>query len=51
MTDGAWFCLICDTTGAGPNFDSDAERHTKASGHGTSTCLAGGPFARARRSA
>lgn len=48
MTDGAWYCLICTDTGAGPKFDREAEKHTQATGHGTTTSLTDGPFAKAR---
>lgn len=35
--NGAWFCLVCTDTGAGPKFDLEARKHTEATGHGTTT--------------
>jgi hypothetical protein len=37
MTDTAWFCLVCDDTGAGERADREAEKHTKTTGHATTT--------------
>lgn len=31
---GSWFCMECPET---ERFDKDAEKHTKATGHGTVT--------------
>lgn len=34
---GSWFCMACDESGQSARFDKDAEKHTKATGHGTVT--------------
>ena len=46
-----WHCLATghgDTCDAIGDTDSGAEKHTKATGHGTTTCVANGPFERGR---
>ena len=37
MTEGAWFCIVCDDTGAGAKFDLEARKHTETTGHATTT--------------
>lgn len=41
MSDLEWFCLRCDSSGAGPLADREAEKHTKASSHPTTTHMRG----------
>jgi hypothetical protein len=38
----------CDWTHRGHGFNAAAEKHAAATGHGTTTHLAGGPFERGR---
>lgn len=33
----SWRCLNCAEHGTGPNSARDAEKHTRAAGHGTAT--------------